>query len=80
MQNVGLENLRQFIERIERLEDEKKSISSDIKEVYAEAKSNGFDNKIMKKVIALRKMDKTEMEEQEELLKIYKEALGMLVE
>ena len=69
--------LKSIIERIERLEEEKKAITSDIKEVYAEAKGNGFDAKIIRKVIALRKRDANEREEEEALLDLYLGALGM---
>lgn len=72
------EHLRQYIERIERLEEEKKNIADDVKEVFAEAKANGFDVKIMRKVISLRKMDAADREEQDTLLDIYQQALGML--
>jgi uncharacterized protein (UPF0335 family) len=72
--------LRQIVERIERLEEEKKTISADIKEVYAEAKGNGFDTKIIAKVIALRKQDVNERQEQESLLDVYLAALGETVE
>ena len=70
--------LRQLVERIERLEEEKKSIAGDIKEVYAEAKANGFDTKILRKVIRLRKMDQNERQEEEALTDVYLSALGML--
>jgi len=70
--------LRQYIERIERLEEEKKTIAEDIKEVFAEAKGNGFDSKIMRKIISLRKMEESERDEQETLLDLYKAALGMI--
>jgi uncharacterized protein (UPF0335 family) len=76
---ISGQHLRQFIERIERLEEEKKSIAEDIKEVYAEAKGNGFDTKVMRKVISIRKIEPTELEEQETLLDLYKAALGMVV-
>jgi uncharacterized protein (UPF0335 family) len=69
--------LKAFIERIERLEEEKKTISEDIKEVYAEAKTNGFDAKILRKIISIRKQDKDERMEQEALLDTYLRALGM---
>jgi uncharacterized protein (UPF0335 family) len=69
--------LRSFIERIERLEEEKKSIADDIKDVYAEAKANGFDTKIMRKVVSLRKQDADERQEQEAILDLYLAALGM---
>ena len=69
--------LKAFIERIERLEEEKSGIGQDIKDVFAEAKANGFDPKIMKLVLRIRKMDSQEREEQEELLDLYCSALGM---
>jgi uncharacterized protein (UPF0335 family) len=72
--------LKSLIERIERLEDEKRALGEDIKEVYAEAKGNGFDVKIMRQIIKIRKMDKDEHDEQESLLDLYKRALGMLPE
>ncbi len=69
--------LKAIVERIERLEEEKKSIAGDIKEVYAEAKANGFDTKVLRKVIALRKKDVAEREEEEAILDLYLQALGM---
>ena len=72
--------LRALVERIERLEEEKKSIAGDIKEVYAEAKANGFDTKILRKVISLRKKEATEREEEQSMLDLYLQALGMLPE
>jgi uncharacterized protein (UPF0335 family) len=69
--------LRQFIERFERLEAEKKDISDQQKEVMAEAKARGYDTKVMRKVIALRKRDKDDIAEEEAVLEMYKEALGM---
>jgi uncharacterized protein (UPF0335 family) len=72
--------LRSLVERIERLEEEKKAIAGDIKEVYAEAKANGFDTKIVRKVIAIRKKDRSEREEEEALIETYLSALGMLPE
>lgn len=75
---IAAERLQSFIERIERLEEEKANLQNDIKEVFAEAKSTGFDTKIMRQVLKLRKMEETEREEQEELLDLYKRALGML--
>jgi uncharacterized protein (UPF0335 family) len=71
--------LKSFIERIERLEEEKKGIADDIKDVYAEAKGTGFDVKIMRKVISLRKMASDDRREQEELIETYMAALGMTV-
>jgi uncharacterized protein (UPF0335 family) len=70
--------LRSIVERIERLEEEKAALAADIKEVYAEAKGNGFDTKILRKVIRLRKVDRVEREEEEALLDVYMAALGML--
>ena len=70
--------LKSLIERIERLEEERRALSNDIKEVYAEAKGTGFDPKIMRQVIRLRRMDKDDLDEQESLIDIYKRALGML--
>ena len=72
---VAGDQLRSFIERIERLEEEKKGIAEDVKEVYANAKSLGFDPKVMRKVIALRKMDQADRQEQESLLDIYMHAV-----
>jgi uncharacterized protein (UPF0335 family) len=74
---VAKEQLTAFVERIERLEEEKKGISDDIKEVYAEAKGNGFDVKVLRKVISLRKQDASERAEQEAILDLYLQALGM---
>lgn len=70
-------HLKSFIERIERLEEEKAARAMDVREVYAEAKANGFDAKIMRQVIRLRKLDSHELAEQEELLDLYRHALGM---
>ena len=75
---IAGERLRAFIERIERLEEEKRTLAEDIKEVYAEAKGNGFDAKIMRQIIKIRRMDKDDLDEQETLLDIYRRALGML--
>lgn len=75
---VARDQLLSFVERIERLEEEKATISSDIKDVYGEAKGTGFDSKILKKVIAIRKQDKQERMEQEAILDTYLAALGML--
>lgn len=70
--------LKSIVERIERLEEEKKTIAGDIKEVYAEAKASGFDTKILRKVISLRKKDAAEREEEESMLDVYLAALGMI--
>lgn len=69
--------LRQFVERIERLELEKKDIADQIKEVYAESKARGYDVKAMRSIISLRKRDKDDIAEQEAVIEMYKEALGM---
>lgn len=74
---VAPDQLRAFVERIERLEEEKKAIADDIKDVYAEAKANGFDVKVLRKVVSLRKQDKAEREEMEAILELYLDALGM---
>ncbi|KIC08231.1 hypothetical protein RA19_19835 [Leisingera sp. ANG-M1] len=69
--------LRQFIERFERLDEEKKTIAEQQKEVMAEAKARGYDTKVMRKIIALRKRDQDDIAEEEAVLEMYKEALGM---
>ena len=74
---IAGEQLRAFVERIERLEEEKKVIADDIKDVYAEAKGNGFDAKIMRTVVSLRKKQPHEREEEEAVLDLYLHALGM---
>lgn len=76
-ETVARAELRQLIERIERLEEEKKSIGDDIKNVYAEAKGRGYDTKAMRELIRLRKMDPNERQEVEAILDLYMEALGM---
>ncbi len=76
-QTVAAGQLRSFIERIERLEEEKKTISDDIKEVFAEAKGTGFDVKAMRTLIRLRKKDQAERQEEEAILDLYMAALGM---
>ena len=75
--DVAQDQLRSFVERIERLEEEKKTISDDIKDVYAEAKGNGFDTKVLRRVVSLRKQDQNERQEQEAILDLYLQALGM---
>ena len=75
--NVSAEQLRQFIERIERLEEEKRGFADDIKDVYAEAKSTGFDAKTMRKIVALRKMEKHHRDEADALMETYRQALGL---
>ncbi|MDV7340655.1 DUF2312 domain-containing protein [Terasakiella sp. A23] len=74
---IAGDHLRSFIERIERLEEEKAGIAADIKDVYAEAKGTGFDVKIMRQLVRLRKMEDHDRSEQEEILDLYKRALGM---
>ncbi|SHO66043.1 Uncharacterized conserved protein, UPF0335 family [Pseudoxanthobacter soli DSM 19599] len=74
---VAAEELKQFIERIERLEEEKKGIADDIKEVYAELKGRGFDNKAVRKIVSIRRQDASERQEQEAILELYMQALGM---
>ena len=71
------DHLRAFIERIERLDEERQTIADDIKEVYAEAKGSGFDTTILRQVVRLRKQDAAERQEQEALLDLYMHALGM---
>lgn len=77
---LSAEHLKQYIERVERLEEEKRTIAEDIKEVYAEAKGNGFDTKTMREIIKLRKLEDNERDELEHILDIYKRALGMISE
>jgi uncharacterized protein (UPF0335 family) len=76
--NVAGDQLRAFIERVERLEEEKKSLSDDIAAVYAEAKASGFDTKILRKIITLRRKKPHEREEEEAILDLYMQALGMI--
>lgn len=75
--NVAGERLLSFIERIERLEEERKALGDDVKEVYAEAKGGGFDTKIIRQIVRLRKMDAAKRQEQEALLETYKAAIGL---
>lgn len=74
---VAADELRLLIERVERLEEEKKSISDDIKDVYGEAKSRGYDTKIMKQIVRLRKMEKHARDEADAILDTYRAALGI---
>ena len=74
---IAADRLRQFIERVERLEEEKAALASDVREVYAEAKEVGFDPKIMRQIVKLRKMDSADQQEMEALIDTYKLALGM---
>ena len=75
---AGAEQLQQFIERIERLEEEKRALMADIKDVYAEAKATGFEPKIMRQIVRMRGMDRELLNEQDELLTIYRTALGLV--
>lgn len=75
---VAVDQLKAFVERIEHLEEEKAGIAADIRDIYSEAKGSGFDVKVMRQLVRLRKMNRAERMEQEELLALYKEALGML--
>ncbi len=74
---VAVERLRSLIERIERLEEERKALGNDIKDIFGEAKSAGFDVKVLRTIIRLRKQEPAEIEEQETLLDVYRRALGM---
>ena len=74
---IAAQRLRSFIERIERLEEEKAALAADIREVYAEAKGDGFDVKTMRQIVRLRKMESSDRAEQEALLDLYKAALGL---
>jgi len=74
---VAADQLKSIIERIERLEEEKAGIAGDIKDVYSEAKANGFDVKVLRKIISLRKKDHAERQEEDAILELYLQALGM---
>lgn len=74
---IAADRLRSIVERIERLEEERKALASDIKDIFAEAKSAGFDVKVLRQVLRLRRQEPAEVEEQETLLDLYKRALGM---
>jgi uncharacterized protein (UPF0335 family) len=75
--SVAAGELKAFIERIERLEEEKKALAGDLRDVYTEAKSQGFDTKVMRKIVALRRRDHAERKEEEAIMELYLEALGM---
>lgn len=75
--NFAKDQLKSLVERVERLEEEKTALAGDIREVYAEAKGQGFDTKIMRQVVRLRKRDSSERDEQDALLDLYMSALGM---
>lgn len=74
---VAADRLRSIIERIERLEEERKALGADIRDIYAESKSAGFDVKVLRTLIKLRKMDQNDVEEEQGLLEVYMHALGM---
>jgi uncharacterized protein (UPF0335 family) len=74
---VAADRLRSIVERIERLEEERKALASDIKDIYSEAKSAGFDVKVLRQLIRIRKQEAAEVEEQETMLDVYRRALGM---
>ncbi|WP_439813572.1 DUF2312 domain-containing protein [Zavarzinia sp. CC-PAN008] len=76
---IAADQLKSIVERIERLEEEKAGLAADIREIYAEAKGNGFDTKVLRQVIKLRKLDREERQEQDTLLDLYLEALGEFV-
>ena len=77
---ISADRLKSFVERIEKLEEERKAIGGDIKDVYSEAKGVGYDVKTMRKVVSLRQMDAADRAEQETLLDVYKHALGMVLQ
>ena len=74
---IAADRLRSIVERIERMEEERKALGSDIKDIYSESKSAGFDNKVLRALIRIRKREPAEVEEQETLLDIYRRVLGM---
>jgi uncharacterized protein (UPF0335 family) len=74
---VGGKRLNSFLERIERLEEEKAGLAEDIKEIYAEAKGTGFEPRIMRRIVKLRKMDPEKRREEDELMEVYKAAIGL---
>jgi len=77
-ENVNKDQLMQFIERIERLEEDKKAISDDIKDIYTEAKSSGYETKIIRKIVSLRRKTKEQRVEEETLLDLYMNSIGMI--
>lgn len=74
---VAGDQLKSFIERIERLEEEKAALAGDLREVYSEAKGNGFDTKVMRKIVSLRRKDHAERQEEQAMMELYLQALGM---
>lgn len=77
VEGIAGARLKSFIERVERLEEEKRNLAADIKEIYAEAKAVGFDTKTMRKIVSLRKMDSEKRDEEDHLLDLYRTAIGM---
>jgi uncharacterized protein (UPF0335 family) len=77
---IAAQKLRSYIERIERLEEEKRALQEDIKEVMASAKGDGFDTRIIRKLLSIRKRDRAELDEEETILELYMRALGMIPE
>jgi uncharacterized protein (UPF0335 family) len=75
---IAVDRLKSLVERIERLEEERRALGGDIKDIYAEAKANGFDTKVLRQVIRQRRMEPRELEEQETILDVYRRALGMV--
>lgn len=76
--NISAEQLRLFLERVERLEEEKRGIGEDIRDTYAEAKSQGFDAKIMRQIVKLRRMERHALQEQDAILETYRNAIGLV--
>ncbi len=74
---IAADRLKSFVERIERLEEEKAGLTADLRDVYAEAKASGFDTKAMRHIVRLRRMDSAQRQEQEALVELYKQALGL---
>ena len=77
---TGADQLRQYIERVERLEEEKRALMADIRDIYAEAKATGFEPKVMRQIVKIRAMDKDLLAEQDILLTTYRDALGLPLE
>jgi uncharacterized protein (UPF0335 family) len=77
-ESVAADQLRSFVERIERIEEEIKGLNDDKRDIYSEAKGNGFDTKVLKKVVALRRKDYAERQEEDAILEMYMQALGMV--
>lgn len=75
---IAADRLKSFVERVEKLEEEKSNIAADIRDVYSEAKGTGFDVKTIRTIVKLRKQDSAERDEQEQLLDVYKQAMGMI--